>query len=61
VSCSNSLPSDEEHAPARALYESLGYRFAHGPFVTSTNLRGDDGRKIPVGAVMTYLVRELDP
>lgn len=49
----------DEDAPARTLYEKLGYRFAHGPFVTSTNLRGDDGERIPVGAVMTYLVKDL--
>jgi GNAT superfamily N-acetyltransferase len=47
-------------APARALYDRLGYSFAHGPFVTSTNLWADDGAPIPVGAVMTYLVRDLD-
>jgi len=49
----------EEDAPARALYAKNGYRFAHGPFITSTNLRADDGTPIPVGAVMTYLVRDL--
>jgi len=50
----------EEDAPARALYERLGYRFAHGPFITSTNLWDDRGLPIPVGAVMIYLVKELD-
>lgn len=49
----------EDDAPARALYDKLGYRFAHGPFITSTNLWTDDGSPIPVGAVMTYLVRDL--
>ncbi len=49
---------DEGAAPARALYEELGYRRAHGPFVTSTNLAGDDG-PIPVGAVLVYLVKDL--
>ena len=48
---------DDEAAPARALYAGLGYRHAHGPFVTSTNLAGDDG-PIPVGDVLDYLVRE---
>lgn len=47
----------EGSAPARALYDALGYVHAHGPFVSSTNLDGDDG-PFPVGAVMTYLVRE---
>ena len=49
----------EEDAPARALYANLGYGFAHGPFVTSTNLWADDGSPIPVGAVMIYLIKDL--
>ncbi len=49
----------EDDAPARALYRKLGYRFAHGPFITSTNLRADDGSPIPVGAVMVYLTRSV--
>ena len=49
---------DEEGEAARALYERLGYRHAHGPFVSSTLLTGDDG-PIPVSAVLTYLVRDL--
>lgn len=49
----------EEDGPARALYDKLGYRFAHGPFITSTNLWDDRGLPIPVGAVMSYLVKEL--
>jgi len=49
----------EEDAPARALYEKLGYRFSHGPFITSTNLWDDEGLPIPVSAVMIYLVKEL--
>ena len=49
---------DEDAAPARALYSRLGYAKAHGPFVTSANLAGDEG-PVPVGAVLTYLAREL--
>lgn len=49
---------DEDAAAARALYDELGYRHAHGPFVSSTNLAGDDG-PIAVGAVLTYLVKDL--
>jgi GNAT superfamily N-acetyltransferase len=45
-------------APARALYDVLGYRQAHGPFVSSTDLAGDGG-PIAVGAVLTFLTREL--
>ncbi len=51
-----SVSLDEAAAPARALYERLGYRPAQGPYLTSTNLDGDDG-PIPVGAVLMYLVR----
>lgn len=50
----------DEDAPARALYAKLGYRPAHGPFITSTNLWADDGSPVPVGAVMVYLVRAIE-
>jgi GNAT superfamily N-acetyltransferase len=50
-----SLSADAE--PARRLYQSLGYRHAHGPFISSATLAGDDGR-LPVGSPMTYLVKE---
>jgi GNAT superfamily N-acetyltransferase len=53
-----SVSLDDDAAPARALYERLGYSFAHGPFVSSTTLLHDEG-PVPVGAVMTYLVKEL--
>jgi GNAT superfamily N-acetyltransferase len=49
----------EDDAPARALYRKLGYRFAHGPFITSTDLFDDDGRPIHVGAVMSFLTKPL--
>ena len=54
-----SAASDDDAGPGELLYEKLGYRRAHGPFITSTNLWADDGSPIPVGAVMTYLVKEL--
>jgi GNAT superfamily N-acetyltransferase len=50
-----------DDAPARDLYAKLGYAVAHGPFITSTNLYGDDGRPIHVGAVMSYLTKSLLP
>jgi len=53
-----SVALDDDAAPARALYERLGYLHAHGPFVSSTDLIGDDG-PVAVGAVMNYLVKEL--
>ena len=49
----------EDDAAARSLYAKLGYAVAHGPFITSTDLYADDGRPIPVGAVMCYLTRSL--
>ena len=49
----------DDDAPARALYAGLGYAFAHGPFITSTDLFDDDGRPIHVGAVMAYLTKPL--
>ena len=48
----------EEGAAARALYAILGYRHAHGPYVSSTTLTGDEG-PIPVSAVLTYLIKDL--
>jgi GNAT superfamily N-acetyltransferase len=53
-----SVALDEEAAPARALYERLGYEHAHGPYVSTSNLEGDEG-PIPVGAVMNYLVKRV--
>ena len=53
-----SVALDHEAAPARALYEHLGYRHAHGPFVSSTDLIGDEG-PVAVGAVMDYLIKDL--
>lgn len=53
-----SVSLDDEAAPARALYHRLGYRHAHGPYISSATLAGDHG-PIPVGAVLTYLVRDL--
>ena len=53
-----SVSLDEEAAPARVLYERLGYLHAHGPFVSSADLLRDDG-PVAVGAVMNYLVKEL--
>jgi GNAT superfamily N-acetyltransferase len=53
-----SVSLDDEAVPARALYSSLGYRPAHGPYVTSSNLAGDDG-PIRVWAILRYLVKDL--
>lgn len=35
---------DEDAAPARALYERLGYRFAHGPFIAVSRSQATRGR-----------------
>ncbi|HEX5950460.1 MAG TPA: GNAT family N-acetyltransferase [Actinomycetota bacterium] len=53
-----SVSLDDEAAPARALYTRLGYRHAHGPYVTSATLDTDDG-PLHVHAIMVYLVKEL--
>ena len=53
-----SVSLGEEDGPARALYEVLGYRHAHGPMITSVNLDADEG-PVPVGAVLTYLAKDL--
>ena len=53
-----SVALDDESEPARALYDHLGYHHAHGPYVASANLAGDEG-PIAVGSVMTYLVKDL--
>ena len=44
--------------PGAGAYERLGYVHAHGPFVSSTDLHPRRG-PVAVGAVMTYLVKEL--
>jgi ribosomal protein S18 acetylase RimI-like enzyme len=54
-----SVALSDDDAPARALYQKLGYAFAHGPFISSTDLFDDDGRPIHVGAVMSYLTKPL--
>jgi GNAT superfamily N-acetyltransferase len=48
----------EGDAPARALYDALGYERAHGPLISSTDLVGDDG-PFPVGAAMVYVTKPL--
>jgi GNAT superfamily N-acetyltransferase len=48
-----------EAVVARALYERLGYRFAHGPFVSSATLDATEGPR-PVYVVARYLVKPLD-
>jgi GNAT superfamily N-acetyltransferase len=53
-----SVSLGEEEAPARALYDALGYRHAHGPFVSSATLDADDG-PLHVHAIMDYLIKEL--
>ena len=52
-----SVGLDDPAQAARALYGRLGYAHAHGPFIASTTLEGDGG-PLPVGAVLTYLIRE---
>ena len=48
----------DDGAPARALYDKLGYAFAHGPFVSSANLETHSGL-VAVYVVARYLVKTL--
>jgi GNAT superfamily N-acetyltransferase len=52
------VATSQDAEPARRLYGALGYRHAHGPFISSTTLASDDG-PLPVGSAVTYLVKEL--
>jgi GNAT superfamily N-acetyltransferase len=52
---------EPSYGPARAMYERLGYRTAHGPFIASARLEDDDGRAIPVAGVCMYLVKAFAP
>jgi GNAT superfamily N-acetyltransferase len=54
-----SVALDRDDAPARELYARLGYEFAHGPFISTTNLVVNDGSPLPVGAAMAYLTKPL--
>jgi GNAT superfamily N-acetyltransferase len=54
-----SVAIGQDAGPAELVYGKLGYVRAHGPFISSTDLDDDEGRPIPVGAVMAYLVRQL--
>jgi GNAT superfamily N-acetyltransferase len=53
-----SVATDEHSLAARALYQRLGYRFAHGPYIGGVTLRGDEGL-VQFAAVVNYLVKEL--
>lgn len=53
-----SVAQDEDGAAAGALYERLGYGFAHGPYIGGATIPGDDG-PIRFAAVLTYLTKEL--
>jgi GNAT superfamily N-acetyltransferase len=50
---------DADYQAARSLYERLGYRFAHGPFVNAASLERDDGTSFPVAGVCEFRVKEL--
>jgi GNAT superfamily N-acetyltransferase len=54
-----SVGTDAGFEGARALYHGLGYRYAHGPLVTSVALEAEDGSRLAVGGVMSYLVKDL--
>jgi GNAT superfamily N-acetyltransferase len=50
---------DEDYTAARAVYERRGYRFAHGPFISSARLATDDGVGLAVGGACEYRVKSL--
>ena len=50
---------EASYTAARSLYERLGYRTAHGPFVSGALLDRDDGSSFPVAGVCMYLVKDL--
>lgn len=52
------VAQDDDAAPASGLYERLGYRFAHGPFIGGVTIPGDRG-PIHFANVFTYLTKEL--
>ena len=54
-----SVGLDADYGAARSLYERLGYRFAHGPFVSAAGLERDDGTTLPVAGVCEFRVKEL--
>jgi ribosomal protein S18 acetylase RimI-like enzyme len=53
-----SVGRDDEYAGARSLYTKLGYRTAHGPFISGAVLAGTEG-PIPVAGVLDYLVKTV--
>jgi GNAT superfamily N-acetyltransferase len=50
---------EPSYGAARAMYERLGYRTAHGPYITAARLEDDEGRALPVAGVCVYLVKTL--
>ena len=50
---------EETFGTAQRLYERLGFTQAHGPFVTSTRLEGEEGSWFAVAGVCVYLVKSL--
>ena len=53
-----SVGRDRDDRAARSLYAKLGYRAAHGPFISGAVLAGDEG-PIPVAGILDYLVKPL--
>ena len=50
---------EPSYGAARAMYERLGYRTAHGPFISAARLEDDERRPLPVAGVCMYLVKTL--
>jgi GNAT superfamily N-acetyltransferase len=54
-----SVGSERSFDAARSLYAGRGYRHAQGPLISSVALEAEDGSRLAVAGVMTYLVKDL--
>jgi GNAT superfamily N-acetyltransferase len=50
---------EESYGDASRLYERLGFRRVHGPFVVAARLEAEDGSALPVAGVCVFLVKDL--
>jgi len=50
---------EETYGAARQVYDRLGYRQVHGPFVTAARLEAEDGSGLGVAGVVVYLAKDL--
>jgi GNAT superfamily N-acetyltransferase len=53
------VSTEEDAGPARTLYDRLGFVRAHGPFISTVRLEGEDGSWFAVGSLCVYLTRDV--